>query len=267
MFSQLKPDLWDLALNRPQIDALDLERAIEDQLSYPDLDFRTRLLIRDGVAALRTSLGTTNVDRWLRQSSHGPAIQLLEHSSLGPTGFPSLVHRIMQSTKPETVEQLLRELGLSLSAPTRLVIGGSIALILANALTRHTEDIDVVDEVPAAIRGQQTLLENLAKRYGLHLTHFQSHYLPTGWEDRLRSLGTFGKLDVFLIDPCDIFLGKLFSTREKDRDDLRAMYQQFEKPELIHRLQATTAMLRREPSPREAAEKNWYILFGDPLPS
>jgi Nucleotidyltransferase of unknown function (DUF6036) len=266
MFSQLTPDLWELALNQPQIDALDLERAIEEQISGVELDFRTRLLIRDGVAALRVSLGTAGVDRWLRQSPHGQAIQLLELSSLGPTGFPSLVHRIMQATKPETVEQLLRELGLSLTTPTRLVIGGSIALILANALVRRTEDIDVVDEVPAEIRGQHELLDNLAKRYGLHLTHFQSHYLPSGWEDRLQSLGTFGKLDVFLIDPCDIFLGKLFSIREKDRDDLRAMQRLFDKTELIERLRTTTATLRQEPNLREAAAKNWYILFGDAFP-
>jgi Nucleotidyltransferase of unknown function (DUF6036) len=267
MVSKSLPDLWELALHRQQIDVGDLERAIENEFSRPDLDFRTRLLIRDGLTALRASVGSAGVDHWLEHSHHGPALHSLEQSSLGPTGFPSLVHRIMQSTKPETVEQFLRELGLSLAAPTRLVIGGSIALILANALARHTEDIHVVNEVPAAIRRQHELLENLAKRYGLHLTHFQSHYLPTGWEDRLKSLGAFGKLDVFLIDPCDIFLGKLFSNREKDRDDLRAMYRQFEKPELIHRLQATTASLRREPSPREAAEKNWYILFGDLLPS
>lgn len=48
------------------------------------------------------------------------------------------------------------------------------------------------------------------------LNHFQSHYLPAGRPDRVRSLGRFGKLDVFLVDVYDVLLSKLFSDRNKD---------------------------------------------------
>lgn len=264
---QSQCDLWQLVLHAQWIDPADLETAIERELLQPSPDFRTRLLIRDSLSALRSSLGSDCVDRWLRQSRFGADLDKLECSELGPVGFPSLAHRIMQATKSETVQQLLRELGMTIRMPTRLVIGGSIALIMAKALSRRTEDIDVVDEVPTEIRSQHELLDDLAKRYGLHLTHFQSHYLPTGWESRLHFLGTFGKLEVMLVDPCDIFLGKLFSSREKDRDDLRAMAGQFDRAELIERLKNTTESLRQEPGLREAAEKNWYIIFGDALPA
>ena len=129
----------------------------------------------------------------------------------------------MEKTDPETIRQLLRELGTLASRPTRIDVGGSGALILLGNLSRSTDDIDIVDEVPPELRAQHDAMEQLASRYGLRLAHFQSHYLPAGWIDRVRSLGRFGNLEVFLVDPLDIFVGKLFSAREEDRDDLRAL--------------------------------------------
>ncbi len=67
-------------------------------------------------------------------------------------------------------------------------------------------------------------LKELDDRYGLQLTHFQSHYLPTGWKSNVSNyLATFGSLQVFTIDLYDMFLTKLFSIRSKDKDDLRAL--------------------------------------------
>ena len=83
----------------------------------------------------------------------------------------------MDAIQPETVLQFFRELGMQLPTPSSINVGGAIALILANKISRATEDVDVVDEVPADIRSRHALLESLAKRYGLHLTHFQSHFL------------------------------------------------------------------------------------------
>src|SRR5438552_3985685 len=82
----------------------------------------------------------------------------------------------------------------------------SAALILQGYLSRATDDIDVVDEVPAEIRSLHALLQDLRKRYGFHLAHFQSHYLPTGWEQRLHSLEPFGNLQIHLVDIYDVFL-------------------------------------------------------------
>ena len=163
--------------------------------------------------------------------------------------------------------QYFRELGQHVRRPTPFRVGGVVALILPGYVSRRTEDIDVVDEVPAEIRSQHALLDSLVQRYGLHLGHFQSHFLPTGWEDRLHSEGAFGQLQVYLVDPCDVFLSKLFSARDKDRDDLRQLVPQLDKETLARRLHETTASLQADAALKQRAVDNWYILYGDPLPS
>ena len=134
-------------------------------------------------------------------------------------------------------------------------------------LSRRTEDIDVADEVPSELRSQHELLATLAVRYGLELTHFQSHYLPMGWQLRLRSQEPFGQLHVYLVDACDVFLRKLFSARLKDRDDLRMLAPQLDKGTIIRRLRDTTQDLLAAPDVREKAEQNWYIIYGESLPT
>ena len=80
------------------------------------------------------------------------------------------------------------------------------------------------------------ILEELTRRYGLHLTHFQSHYLPQGWESRTSDFGSFGKIQVRLIDPYDIIAGKIFSNRPKDRDDVRLLSSALDKEQLRQRV-------------------------------
>ena len=173
----------------------------------------------------------------------------------------------MSHAKADDALQLLRELGGKLDQPLRLVIGGSMSLILNNRLSRRTEDIDVVDEIPPEIRTEHQLLADLNSRYALRLAHFQSHYLPSGWEGRVKSLGRFGRLDVFLVDELDIAIGKMFSNREKDRDDLRALAGQIEKQTFVDRLRMAGQAHLKEPALRQNAEKNWYIVFGEALPA
>src|SRR5688572_25094993 len=186
---------------------------------------------------------------------------------LGAAGFPSLSRRVMPTTQPDDVLRFLRELGDLVRQRQRIVIGGSVALILGANLSRRTEDIDLVDEVPPEIRSRHEPLQQLAQRYALNLAHFQSRYLPSGWEKRIRSLGAFGQIDVFVLDPMDVLLNKMFSQREKDRDDLRAVVGQFEKQRLIERLRDTCQGFLNEAGLRENARRNRYILFGDPLPA
>ena len=173
----------------------------------------------------------------------------------------------MEITRRETVEEYLRELGSQVDRQLNIRIGGSVALIVAGYLSRRTEDIDVVDEVPAEIRSQHRLLNDLEKRYGLHLGHFQSHYLPAGWDARVHSLAPFGRLRVSLVDVYDVFLSKLFSARSKDLDDLRALKAQLDKAIVVRRLCDSSSALLKEAAFREKAEKNWYILFGESLPA
>jgi hypothetical protein len=69
-----------------------------------------------------------------------------------------------------------------------------------------------------------------------------------------------------LVDPLDIFVGKLFSARTKDLDDLRALASQLDRNEIVARLRSSAPKLLGEPKLKANAEKNWYIVYGDQLP-
>jgi hypothetical protein len=261
-------DLWSLVLDRQQIDPQDLTAAIEDQIIREDLDYRTRVLIRDSVKALRHYWGPERLAAWLKASPVGQRIESICNQKWDDDrGFPSLMRRVMDVTRPETIQQFLREIGQHVRRSLKLEIGGSGAMILLGHLAKKTDDIDVVDEVPAEIRSQYQLLDELAQRYGLEITHFQRHYLPMGWENRLHFAGTFGALSVYLVDVYDVFLSKLFSRRTKDRDDLRELAPQLDKEILVRKLKESTQSMLAAPDLRENAEKNWYVLYGEPLPS
>lgn len=264
--SVLPRDLWSLTWGQPEIDPADLASALEAVAGGENLDFRTRLLIRDSLDALDRRWGGERVREWLSRSPRRARLDAIWQEDLGPPGFQTLGRRLMEKTQPETIRQLLRELGMLVSRPTRIDIGGSGALIVLGNLSRSTDDVDVVDEVPSELRAQHDAMEQIASRFGLRLAHFQSHYLPAGWNDRVKSLGRFGNLDVFLVDPLDIFVGKLFSARDKDRDDLRLLAPQLGKSEITNRLCQAGQSLMSDQKLAEHARKNWYILFGEELP-
>lgn len=261
-------DLWSLAQHQQHIDPQDLTAAMEDQVARRDLDYRSRVLIRDSLKALRHYWGPDRVAAWLEASPHGHE---LEEISQGPwdddRGFPSLMRRVMDVTRPETIRQFLQELAKNIRRPLRLDIGGSAALILPGILSRHTEDIDVVDEVPAEIRTQHQLLDELKEIHHLELTHFQRHYLPMGWEKRVHSIEPIGDLQIYLIDVYDVFLSKLFSIRVKDRQDLKTLAPQLDKERLVSLLKETTQSMLASAELRDRAQHNWYVLFGEPLPA
>lgn len=260
-------DLWSLVLNQQWIDAEDLAQAVQREVVAGRLDFRTRLLVRDAVRALENYWGHERSGRWLAESPVRENIERILREDLGRPGFPYLKEQVMESIHPETVREFLRELSGLVHKPVRLCIGGSIALILPGYLSRPTQDLDVVDEVPAEIRSQRDKIEDLQRRYRIELAHFQQHYLPSRWEDRLHYFDTFGPMRVYLVDLYDVFLSKLFSGREKDRDDLRALLGNIDKEVLIRKLKDTTQSMLVAPGLREKAEKNWYILYGEPLPA
>jgi hypothetical protein len=268
MIATLPKDLWGLVNYHQHVDPQDLAAAIEDQVGRGDLDYRTCVLIRDSVKALRNYWGAERLGAWLAASPVGARIEAVCKQEFDDErGFPSLMRRVMDVTRPETIEQFLRELSTHVRRSLRLDIGGSAALILRGHLSKKTEDIDVVDEVPAEFRSQHQLLSELQEKYGLELAHFQRHYLPMGWEQRLHSLPPFGRMQVYLVDLYDVFLRKLFSARTKDQGDLRVLHPQLDKEILVRKLKETTQSMLAAPGLREKAEKNWYILYGEPLPS
>jgi len=261
-------ELWDLSRSIPHVDASELAAAVEAQVIRRDLDYRSRVLIRDSVNALCQYWGEKKLVSWLGGCPVGSEIErICEGPWDDDRGFSSLGRRIVDVTKPETIKQFLRELSLSTKEPVRLEIGGSAALILQGQLSRKTEDVDVVDEVPAPIRMQHSLLDELATRYGLRPTHFQRHYLPSGWEGRLHYFDTYGQLRIYLVDSYDVLLSKLFSARTKDLDDVRAVAPRLEKTILTQKLRDTTQAMLSSSDLRPNADRNWFILFGESLPA
>jgi hypothetical protein len=262
----VKDSLWQLARGGHLIDARALASALEAQAGEFQPDFRTRLLIRDSLTALASYWGRERFDKWLAASASRDSLLKYQNADLGPEGFPTIALRIMDATKPEAVLEFLRTLGAGVVRPARLDIGGSTSLILLGDLSRQTDDIDAVDEVPAVLRTEHDLLDRLARRFGLRLTHFQSHYLPVGWKDRVHSLGRFGQLDVYLVDVYDVLVSKLFSAREKDLDDLRAMAPRIDKRVLESRVQQYAGPLLAERRYAQSAKQNWYVVYGEALP-
>jgi hypothetical protein len=177
--------------------------------------------------------------------------------------FSTIRERLVDATNPQNLLAMLRELGTRIATPVSLTIGGSLALMLDALLTRVTDDANLVDEIPASLRKEHDLLRELAQRYGLRLTHFQSHFLPEVWQTRCRSLGRFGVIDAFVVDSIDILAGKLFSHRTKDLDDVRAAWPIVDQARFRDRLSKSTASLRSEPDLLAAAERNWNIVTGD----
>ena len=259
-------DLWGLVLDQQNVDPRELADAVEAEAEEDALDFRTRLLIRDSLEALQDYWGGRRFEEWLQKCSTRDRIEAIRNEDLGKPGFPFLREQIMEPTRPETIRQFFEELGNELHKTTRIYLGGSGALILTGYLSRRTQDLDVVDELPEEVRSLHKRLDTLSQRYRLQIAHFQSHYLPAGWEKRVHSLEPFGRLQVFLVDVYDVFLSKLFSAREKDRDDLRALVPQLDKETVMRRLKETTAAWQGEPYLLQRAQDNWKILFGEPLP-
>lgn len=260
-------DLWSLVLDQPEVDPVDLVEAIEEQMRRGDLDYRSRLLIHDSLDALSASWGKDRLLHWLQHTPERAALEEIWQRQYEEHGFPFLGKRIREATRPETVRQYFRELSQHVARPVRMEVAGAIALILPGYLTRRTEAVDVVNEVPEELRSQHALLEQLAERYGLELGHVQSHYFPKNWQQRLHSLEAFGLLQIALLDVYDVFLSKLFSARDKDFDDLRVLLPQLEKETTVRKLRETTQDMLAAAGLREKAEKNWYILTGESLPS
>lgn len=254
--------LWSLVLGPGVIDPVVLATAVDAAADDPHPDFRTRLLFRDAVAALAAKWGEQRTRSALRPAAATRFGELLVED-FGDRGFTTLGRRLVEHTGPETIERFFRELGRLTRDPCRLDVGGSCALMLADLLRRRTDDIDAVDEVPPVLRNQHAALDALTARYDLRLAHFQSHYLPDGWRGRVHSFGVYGSLSVFLVDPLDVLVGKLFSHREKDLDDLRLLTSSFTKEQITDRLRTAGRTLLGEPRDREAATRNWYVLFGD----
>jgi hypothetical protein len=83
-------DFWSLVLDQHTVDSQDLADAVAAQVNEPPLDFRTRLLIRDSVEALRDHWGEKRFREWLENCPVRALIEQIWIEDLGKPGFPFL---------------------------------------------------------------------------------------------------------------------------------------------------------------------------------
>ena len=250
------PDLWTLVRRPGWIDQRQVIPALRRTLIREDADdYRTRLLAFDASQVLRQ-----------RGVEVPPELTVADPRSVqepDECGFPSLPWKIVMPTDPKTIETVFRKVGREVRQPAELNVGGSCALILRSLIVRPTQDVDVVDELPEVIRQNHDLLNRLVRDYDLQLAHFQSHYLPDGWRDRVSTYGVFGSLTVRLVDAYDVLSGKVFSKRPKDQRDIRTALEQLDLDPLRRRVAGSTTSLRKVPGLAKIAEDNWYVLTGE----
>jgi hypothetical protein len=230
-------DPWRLVWGQPYIDSRTLAAAIEQDLQRePRPDFRTRLLVRDAALALRGYWGAPRFAQWLVASPVGPRIRAILEEDLGATGFSIIGRRLVDSIDSTQLSQIFELLGGAIHHRVEVHIASSIPTLVKELTARPTLAIDFVDEVPAEIRRQRTLLRESESEFGLKLTHVQSHYLPAHWQDRRHWLGAFGGLRVYLVDEYDIFVSKLSSKLKKHQLDLRVLALKLDQETPRHRL-------------------------------
>jgi hypothetical protein len=161
------------------------------------------------------------------------------------------------------LKQVLQLLGAAIHGRVEIDIAGSVPTLVTGLTARPTDDIDLVNEVPAEIRRQRNTLQKIKTEYGLKLG--QAHYLPADWQQRRRSLGDFGGLRAYLVDPADIFVSKLSSRQEKHIQDLRVMAKELDKTSLRRRLLENGRAFVEDPYMRGQIEANWQFIFQEAL--
>jgi hypothetical protein len=259
-------DPWQLVWGQPYIDSQTLASAIEQDLERNDRpDFRTRLLVRDAAAAIRSFWGVRKFARWLSASPNGPMIRAILKEELGEPGFPSIRRRLVDSIDSPQIRQIFEILGRGIHNPVEIHIAGSIPTLIKGLTARPTADIDLVDEVPAEIRSQRAVLRQIESEFGLTLGHVQSHYLPAHWQDRRHWLGDFGELRVYLVDEYDIFVSKLSSKKEKHQLDLRVLAQKLDREVARRRLLTDGKTFLDDAKAKMQIEENWSFIFQEPL--
>jgi hypothetical protein len=261
-------DPWELVWGQPYIDCDTLAAAIEDDLQRtPDPDFRTRLLVRDATRAMKSYWGPRRFTRWLKESPVHDAIRTILADKLGKEGFHNIRGRLVSNVGSNEIRQIFSILGQGVHDRVDVYIAGSIPTMIQGLTARPTDDIDIVNEVPAQIRKQTETLKRIRAEYGLTLGHVQSHYLPANWQQRRRFLGDFGGLHVYLVDVVDIFVSKLSSKQEKHKQDLRVLAVNLNKNDIKRRLLGDGKPFLDNSYLRPQIEENWRFVFQEPFGS
>lgn len=154
----------------------------------------------------------------------------------------------------------LTELGAQALDPVRIVLGGSAALILVDALNRPTADGDVILAEPE-LNDIQPLLRRAADAAGVPQgwlnTSIRSYLdaLPSDYTERIRWLPPFRQLTVGVLDRRDVLAMKVYARRARDIEDIVAMHPTEQEMEFVRRQLARIA--RSEP--KRAAEMREFL--------
>jgi len=160
----------------------------------------------------------------------------------------------------QTLWTALEALGRRAPYPVSLVLGGSAALILRDALRRPTDDGDVVSSEPG-LDQLQPLIRDVAN----------TEQLPAGWlngsiqsytyilapdyTERLVELPPFDRLRVSLLSRQDIVLMKVYGMRPRDVADLQSLAPSFDDLQFVSRNVARIALKE----PQKAREMRAFL--------
>jgi hypothetical protein len=261
-----RDDSWELVWGQPYINDARLASALEEDLrNNPRPDFRTRLLIRDAARALKQHWGPRRFSRWLGKSAAGTQIGLILKEKLGQPGYHDISRRLVASPGKDQVEQVFELLGRNVHDRVEIYIAGSIPTLIAGLTQRPTDDIDLVDEVPADIRKQRSVLDQIQAKFGLTLGRVQAHYLPANWRNRRKFLGDFGGIRAYLVEVYDVFVSKLSSKQEKHQDDLRVLAPKLDKEKARQRLLTDGKAFLESRVQKATIEAKWKFIFREEL--
>lgn len=251
-------ELWRMAWRYRAISPTQLTELLPIALPAAK-DERSRMLIRDAMNALRDR----NQDAALRSHPDYALLEAIRTTEFDKVGFRTLGSRLMEPTTPAQIERFFRELGRRVRTHTVLYVAGSAVLLANRLIVRHTTYVDVINEIPASIREDHEIIDTVERATQLRLAHTASHYYPKGWRNRTSSYGVFDLLDVRFIDPIDQLVGKLFSKRDRDAQDVKDAWDGIDQNAFRDRLQRTTHELRQVERVQSNALETWYILTGE----
>jgi hypothetical protein len=123
------------------------------------------------------------------------------------------------------IERFLRELGQRYHGGGRLYLVGGTQMVYLG-LRRQTEDIDYALELAGDHQEFTAAVRSLIRE--LDLSVEPAHPgdfipLPTGWAERSRFIGRYGRLDVFTFDPISTALAKIERGSNRDIGDVLAL--------------------------------------------
>jgi hypothetical protein len=126
----------------------------------------------------------------------------------------------------DRIDELLRAIGSEFRHPCRLYLCGGDGLVW-RGLRGFTRDVDISYEVDA--RHHDAWLRTIRElKDRLDINIEEAHPgdfvpLPPGSAERAESVGRYGQVEVFLLDPYAVALGKLGRGHEQDIADVRSL--------------------------------------------